>query len=73
MEIPYEALLKLKILKKVQYWGFIGIINDRKIKVIVKQIGEGKKQFWSIIPNWTTRKSREGNKIIIHAGDLESD
>lgn len=64
---------KEKILKKVRYWGFIGIINDRKIKVIVKQIGEGEKQFWSIIPNWTTRKSHEDNKIIIHAGDLEND
>ncbi|MBI5151955.1 hypothetical protein HZA39_00305 [Candidatus Peregrinibacteria bacterium] len=64
---------KEKILKKIQYWGFIGIINDRKIKVIVKQTGEGEKKFWSIIPNWTTRKSHEDNKIITHAGDLESD
>jgi hypothetical protein len=64
---------KEKILKLVKYWGFIAIIDDRRIKVIIKQIGNGKKKFWSIIPNWITRKTGRGNQIISHTGDLEND
>jgi len=63
------------VLKEVKYWGFIAIIDGRKIKVIVKQIGEGQKRFWSVIPNWSTRKSRELQQKIHteHSGDLEND
>lgn len=54
---------KEMILTKIKYWGFIAILDGKKIKVIVKQTGEGFKQFWSIIPNWTTRKSREAKMV----------
>ena len=64
---------KEKVLKEVKYWGFIAIIDDRKFKVIVKQIGAGTKRFWSIIPNWITRKSHEKHLRIYHSGDLEND
>jgi hypothetical protein len=49
---------KVKILKEVSYWGFIAIIDERRIKVIVKQVGNGNKKFWSIIPNWGSKKTR---------------
>lgn len=62
-----------KVLKEVQYWGFIAIIENRKIKVIVKQTGHGLKQFWSIIPNWSTRKSQEKINFVNYSGDLEND
>lgn len=61
------------VMKEVKYWGFIAIIDDRKIKVVVKQIGDGFKRFWSIIPNWTTRKSREMFSRVQYSGDLEND
>lgn len=61
------------ILKSIQYWGFIAIISDQKVKVVVKQIGEGQKQFWSIIPNWITRKSYEQYKRFYYSGDLQHD
>lgn len=61
------------VVKEVKYWGFIAIIEDRKIKVVVKQLGDGFKRFWSIIPNWTTRKSRETHSRINHSGNLEND
>ena len=64
---------KEKIMKDVKYWGFIGIIDEKKIKVIIKQTGEGEKKFWSIIPNWTTRKSHEEKHYSTHVGDLEND
>lgn len=61
------------VLKTVQYWGFIAIFSDRKVKVVVKQIGDGQKQFWSIIPNWITRKSYEQYKRFYYSGDLQHD
>jgi len=60
--------------KKVQYLGFIAIIDGWKIKVIVKKIGKGEYFFWSIIPNWITSNKRDkGKKYINFSGDLESD
>jgi hypothetical protein len=65
---------KVKILKEVCYWGFIAIIDERRIKVVVKQVGDGNKKFWSIIPNWGSKKNAIGERIIVrHTGDLEND
>ena len=44
------------ILKPVKYWGFIAIVEGMKIKVIVRQSGESDRVFWSVMPNWKTRK-----------------
>ncbi len=38
--------------KKIRYWAFEAVVDDRRIKVIVRQIGRGKKHFWSVIPAW---------------------
>lgn len=65
---------KEKVLKEVQYWAFIAIIDEWKLKVIVKQIGKGNKNFWSIVPNWKTRISKEGKKSYSnYSGNLEND
>ncbi|MCX6232954.1 MAG: hypothetical protein NTZ33_15600 [Bacteroidetes bacterium] len=46
--------------KPVKYWGVIAIIENRKIKVILRKIGEnGNIQFWSIIPAWVTNRYRD--------------
>lgn len=46
--------------KAVRYWGVIAIIDSRKIKVILRQIGDGGgMHFWSIVPAWTTNKYRD--------------
>ena len=34
--------------KPVQYWGIIPIFEGRKIKVILRKIGNGQMHFWSI-------------------------
>src|SRR3989344_2502498 len=40
---------KIKKAKPIQYWGIIAIIEDRKIKVIIRRIGDnGSLHFWSI-------------------------
>lgn len=47
--------------KTIKYWAFEGVIDNRRIKVIIRQIGKGKKHFWSVIPAW--RKTRYGKRL----------
>jgi hypothetical protein len=59
--------------KRVQYWGIIAIIEDRKIKVILRKIGNGQLHFWSVIPAWTTNKYRDIKFISMMKGQPEED
>ncbi len=43
---------------KYKFWTFEAVVNKRRIKVIVRQVGRGRKHFWSVIPAW--RKDRFG-------------
>lgn len=43
----------------VRDWGFIGIIGNFRIKVVVRQVGEGEKKFMSVIPAWSTQYYRD--------------
>lgn len=43
----------------VRLWGFVAIINKFRIKVVVQQVGNGRKQFYSVIPAWKTRQYRD--------------
>ncbi len=47
--------------KEFKFWAFEGVLEDRRIKVIARQIGQGNKHFWSVIPAW--RKSRMGKRL----------
>lgn len=47
--------------KVIAFWSFEGVIDGKRIKVIIKQVGHGKKHFWSVIPNW--RRNRFGKKL----------
>ncbi len=45
---------------KIYYYGFIAIIEDVKICVVVRKIGVcGKYHFWSIFPEWITSEKRD--------------
>ena len=60
--------------KAVQYWGIIAIIDGRKIKVIVRKIGEnGTMHFWSIVPAWTTNKYRDIKFYTTMKGNPDED
>ncbi len=60
--------------KSVKYWGIIAIIDGRKIKVIVRKIGDnGKMHFWSIVPAWTTNKFRDIKLFSTMKGNPEED
>jgi len=55
----------------VYYYGFVAIVDEIRIKIIVKEIKGGEKYFWSIIPCWKQDKSIL-NKKILHEGNLET-
>mgnify|MGYP001560337109 CR=1 FL=1 len=59
------------ILKPVSYYEFIAVLENVRVKVVVKQIDGGQKFFWSIIPFW---KIDTGNsRRVLHSGDSEHD
>ena len=67
---------KHKVLKTktVKYWGIIAIINGRKIKVILRKIGDnGQLHFWSIVPAWVTNKYRDTKFITTMKGNPDED
>ena len=59
------------ILKPVSYFEFIAVIKRNRIRVIVKQIEDGQKFFWSIIPFWGM--NIETMSRILHSGIPEED
>lgn len=59
--------------KIVKYWGLIAIMGTWKIKVVVRQVGDGQKHFWSVIPNWTTNKYRDTKLISKMKGSPQED
>lgn len=63
------------IAKEVVYYGFVAIINEVKVKVIVKQVEDGQPYFWSVMPFWKTQKDEICQEIkkVFHEGDLEND
>ena len=65
---------RIKKTKVVKYWGIIAIIDGRKIKVIIKRVGEdGKMHFWSIVPNWVTNKYRDTKFFTTMRGSPDED
>lgn len=67
--------IKIIKIKEIEYFGFIGIIDGWKLKVVVKKEGNANPIFWSVIPNWTTNRKRDKQfkKHLNHSGDLEED
>jgi len=65
---------KVRKSKPVKYWGIIAIINGRKIKVILRKIGDnGQLHFWSVVPAWTTNKYRDIRLFSTMKGNPEED
>ena len=65
---------RIKKTKAVRYWGIIAIIDGRKIKVIIRKIGEdGQMNFWSIVPAWVTNKYRDTKFFNTMKGNPDED
>ncbi len=44
----------------IKDWGFVAVIKNTRIKVVVKRVGKnGQRQFHSIIPYWNTKYYRD--------------
>ncbi len=67
----YEEVENLDTKKTTYYWGIIAIIDNIKIKVILRKIGNGQTHFWSVIPGYTSSEKRDQKFKI--KGDPESD
>jgi len=48
--------------KEVEYWGFVAIVGESKIKIrtILRRIGDGNVTFWSVMPD---SKLKGGQKL----------
>ena len=49
----------------VVYYEFIAVLEDKRIRIIVKQNGDGEKIFWSIIPFWKMDKKQHNDYFIL--------
>jgi hypothetical protein len=60
--------------KSVKHWGVIAIIEGRKIKVILRKVGDnGKIYFWSVIPDWVTNQYRDTKFYTTMKGNPDED
>jgi len=59
------------VVKNVVFYEFVAVIENVRVKVIVKEAEGGRKHFWSVIPFWGIDKIT--SKRILHSGDPEHD
>lgn len=59
------------VLKSVTYYEFIAVIKRNRVRIIIKQIDNGQKFFWSIVPFWGM--DIETIARILHDGVPEED
>ncbi len=59
------------VLKSVNYYEFIAVIKRNRVRVVVKQIDNGEKFFWSLIPFWGMNEDTMSR--ILHEGVPEED
>lgn len=59
------------VLKDVEYFEFVAVMEGVRAKVIVKQVDGGQRFFWSIIPHWGIDKKTKKRKL--HSGYPEED
>ena len=60
--------------KIVRYWGFVAVIDNKiRVKLILRQIGNGNIHFWSVIPFWKTQYYKDIQTPDLATGDPEND
>ena len=57
----------------VRYWGIVAIIQNSRVKIIVRQMGNGQKHFLSVIPAWKTSQYRDVKLVLKAKRDLMDD
>lgn len=59
------------IMKEVIFYEFIAVLENVRVKVIIKEVVGGEKHFWSIIPYWSIDKAV--SRRILHSGNPDAD
>src|SRR5262249_4317591 len=59
-----------QLMLPVAYYEFIAVFEERRFKVIVKQLQGGERILWSLIPFW--RQSPKGKRVL-HLGNPAAD
>lgn len=59
------------VLKEVTFYEFIAVLENVRMKVIVKQVLGGEKHFWSVIPYWKIDSTN--SRRVLHSGNPEND
>ena len=60
-----------RVMKEVIFYEFIAVLENIRLKVIIKEVDKGELYFWSIIPFWTIDK--EQSKRLLYSGNPEKD
>ncbi len=60
-----------KTMKEVTYYEFVAVIENARVKVILKEIVGNPPFFWTIIPYWKTNEIT--NARILHDEDIVND
>ena len=60
-----------RVLKDVCFYEFVAVLQNVRVKVIVKEVAGGEKHFWSIIPFW--KVDTQTRKRILHSVDPARD
>jgi len=69
---PYKTNSQWKYsMKDVTFYEFIAVLENVRVKVIVKEVLGGEKHFWSVIPYWGIDKA--GSRRILYSGNPDSD
>lgn len=58
-------------IRNIVFYEFIAVLENIRMKVIVKEVVGGEKHFWSVIPFWEIDK--EISRRILHSGNPEHD
>ncbi len=58
-------------LVNVKYFEFVAVIDNIRVRVVVKQVENSPKYFWSIIPFW--KMNKENGKRKVYNGNPEED
>lgn len=58
-------------MEEVLFYEFIAVLENVRVKVIVKEILGGEKHFWSRIPYWNIDVTN--SRRILHSGNPEQD
>lgn len=69
MPLPQEETVFEIRTRKIRYWAFEAVVQGKRVKVVVRQVGHGHKHFWSVIPAW--RRAR--GKVINARGNLSKE